>query len=148
MPREKLWPPDSDDRSFHEQMTDLGVEVVKSDTSVNVVAWYNARQAKNNKRLGHKISIAKTCIYLGDKISGEISATKILFGVGELKTCKVLLFKPSANGYLITPNGKCGKKVGTKMLTSWLHAQGLQYGRYEVRKTRDGFVGIPVENKA
>ena len=95
MPREKLIPPDNaDDRSFEEQMNDLGVEVVKPGKPE--FEWYEPMFGRNNKGgLKDRISINSGGITIGSIAVERIGLNSfITVGVVKIKNKNFMAIKP------------------------------------------------------
>jgi len=141
-----------DDRSFAQQMSDLGVEIVRPKTELE---WYELGKAKSRGKydLGDKISINSGGIMLGAEatvaIGGsgsrlEVAVAKTKSPMGEIKIS--LVIKPGKEGFSIvrTRTGSC--KVGTKALSKWLLKRGIEKGWYKLERVEGGFKAVgPVE---
>jgi len=127
------WPAD-EERSFGQQMNDIGVEVVKPS-----IKWYKPDLRRGGK-LGDRISITKSCITLGQKVAEKINAdNKIAVGIVENRGRTTLALRiDDKKGMKITKTKKQSYRLGTKRLIKWLLEQGIEIGVYELKKTKDG----------
>ena len=134
-----------DDRSFEEQMEDLGVEVVKP--APLEPEWYEPDMRRSNKvGLKDKISVRKTSVTIGNQAIEEMGVNeecRIKIGTAKYKELIVLALKPANNGLKITKSNKNSFRVGSKKLPEWLLTKGLKFGHYSLKKVKGGFIGIP-----
>ena len=123
--------PDIDDRSFDEQMNDLGVEVVKqkADGLKNLV-WLVALGADKIRLNKSTISFGKEALQM---LFEESEHKKIRVGVAEYRSRKVLVFRPGAVGYAVV-QGKAGRpRVGSASVVKKLLDHGLSLGIYSAK---------------
>ena len=137
--------PAVDDRNVDEQLSDLGVPVERLHPAKNLerVKFYTP-----GYRLGagmHKtITIGKSCLYFsGDFKTACEGATRLKIGVGDYDGKRVLIIKPDTFGVVITYALKGQARLGSKNIVGWLLEQGLSLGRYDIRRAKGGFIGVP-----
>lgn len=134
-----------DDRSFDEQMNDLGVEVIrqKADGLKNLVwltTWGNV------KSLADKIRLNKSTISFGKEalqmLFEESEHKKIRIGVAEYRSRKVLVLRPSAVGYAVVQGKEGRPRAGSALVVKKLLDHGLSLGIYNAKKVKGGIVCI------
>ncbi len=139
-------PHQTDDRSFKQQMSDLGVEVIKPDNSVTGIKWAKKHAVSN--RGTPAIRIGERSIYI------NVTATEMLaprgkryaFGTGNYRGQKVILIRESATGYrlTITVNKGCVYATSTAAgLLRQLAEAGIKPGRYKLDAINGGWMGVP-----
>src|SRR5690554_1317810 len=77
---------ENDDRSFEEQMDDLGVEIVKPKTEIE---WYEIGKAKRRGKFGlkNKVSINTAGVVLGGEVVKMFGAdTRLNVAIATTKT--------------------------------------------------------------
>jgi len=141
-----------DDRSFEEQMADLGVEVVKPKTEIE---WYEINRAKRKGKFGlkDKVSVNSGGITLGGKVVEmigtdsriKVAIVKIKSPTGKEKLTFIL--KPAKNGLKIVKTRANSCRIGSRALMEWLESKGIKKGWYELEKIdNDGYKAVgPVE---
>jgi len=133
------------DRSFKQQMEDLGVEVVKPE-----LEWYKPATVRRTSGLKDRISINKCGITFGKDAIAKIEKAedgKVFISIGIIKTKKrnVMAIKPGKGkgGFTVTKTSKQSHRIGTKKLVKWLAERGIEQGVYELRAVEGGFVAVP-----
>lgn len=146
---------DIDDRTIKQQLEDLNVEIVRNRPTISGVKWATrSKKTKPIKRAPKKpyINLSRHCLYF------NVTATKLLdpagkrfeFGAADYtqrgKTVKVLLLREVEKGYkLTTKKGDCRyAQIHVPGLRHQLVSQGLQYGKYELVRVNDGWMGVPM----
>jgi hypothetical protein len=141
-----------DDRSFEEQMADLGVEVVKPKTEIE---WYEINRAKRKGKFGlkDKVSVNSGGITLGGKVVEmigtdsriKVAIVKIKSPTGKEKLTFIL--KPAKNGLKIVKTRANSCRIGSRALMEWLESKGIKKGWYKLEKIdNDGYKAVgPVE---
>lgn len=139
MAREKLMLVDEDDRSFGEQLADLGVTTVKP---LIQPIWYTPRH-NDKRRLYDKISLARTGIYVGEDVAKHLPG-RYKIGMSSYKGKPVLLFQPHEKGFpVLYPDGKA--RIGSKQLAAWLLSQGMPAGKYSLQRIKGAYMGVLAE---
>ena len=132
------------DRTFREQMDDLGVEIV----ATNKTSWYSETPGRQLSRswLGDKISVNRSCISVGKGAVDMLVPGKVYdIGVKEISGYMCLTFRPDPKGVAVgSCRGSASHRMGYQALVDWLVAQGIKYGRYRLKKVKGGFLGVPV----
>ena len=133
---------DKDDRTFDEQMADLGVEVVKPKIEIY---WYKTMTQRSGKvGLKDKISLTKSCLTFGGEVVEKIGADSLLnFGLYEKNGKKYIVLRTSKDGLRLTKTKTNSYRVGSEALTQWLRAQGLPLGRYRLQEIKGGWLAVP-----
>lgn len=143
---------DKDDRSFSEQMEDLGVEVVKPKIQIE---WYEINRAKRKGKFGlkDKVSVNSGGITLGGKVVEmigtdsriKIAIVKIKSPTGKEKLTFIL--KPAKKGLKIVKTKANSCRIGSRALMEWLESKGIKKGWYKLEKIdNDGYKAVgPVE---
>lgn len=133
-----------DDRSFGQQMQDLGVEVKKTGGLKNI-KWLVTRGKA--APLANKISVNKCSISLGNEVYQELisesKGKKIQFAVAEFSGQKVLVIKLSDTGYKFVVNKKGLIRAGSPAIVRKIQAHGLPLGGYKVKKVKGGIICFP-----
>lgn len=131
---------DKDDRTFEEQMADIGVEVVKPK-----VTWYKTMTQRSGKvGLKDKISLTKSCLTFGGEVVGKIGADSLLnFGLYEKNDKKYIVLRTSKDGLKLSKTKANSYRVGSKALAKWLRAQGMPLGRYRLQEIKGGWLAVP-----
>lgn len=143
----QLLNPDSfyDDRSFEQQMADLGVDVIrKKSNTVTGVKWVR----KNAYKTKPALTVGARRIYF------NVAATKMLnlsskrydFGAGDYQEQRVILLFENDHGYKITiaTKGNCVTAVSsTSGLIRQLADVKIKPGRYILHKIKGGYMGVP-----
>lgn len=135
-----------DARSFEQQMSDLGVEVVKQKPDhLKSIKWVSGWSKVNH--LIDKVCINKSSVSFGDEVLGilfdDSNNKKIQFATAELRGQKVLVIKTSKTGYVVV-QGKTGRaRAGSSRVMQKLREHGLTLGVYRVKKARGGIICIP-----
>ena len=132
------------DRSFKQQMEDLGVEVVKPE-----IEWYEPDLTRKQQGLGDRISVNKNCITLGRDFVEKIGGvdTKISIGVvkDKARNKTVLALRPdNKKGMKITKTEKGSYRIGTPKLVKWLAKSGIRQGVYEIKEARGGYTAYKI----
>lgn len=133
---------DKDDRTFDEQMADLGVEVVKPK-----VTWYKTMTQRSGKvGLKDKISLNKSCLTFGGEVVEKIGADSLLnFGLYEKNGKKYIAMRTSKKDGLKLSKTKANSyRVGSKALAKWLLEQGMPLGKYRIQEIKGGWLAVPV----
>lgn len=137
-------PHQTDDRSFKQQMSDLGVEVIKPDNSVTGVKWAKKRAHKKPKPPRVTIGPRSMSFNVATVALLNNYTSKYDFGVGRYRGQKVLLISESADGYAITKYKTWGGGIaGGKALMGWLLDRGIKPGRYKLVEIKGGWMGVP-----
>ena len=136
-----------DDRSFSQQMADMGVEVVKKEANqLENIKWLPPRSGKLTA-LKNKISINKNAISIGKEVAEMLDDSinkKLQFAVAEYKNKKVLVIKNSKVGYKISvSSGGNSDKTGSVALVKKIVGNGLPLGIYRTQKAKGGIICIP-----
>ena len=148
MPREKIMMIDeNDDRSFEEQMDDLGVEVVKPQTEIE---WYKIGKAKSKGKHGlkDKISVNTGGITLGGKIAEKIGINvKVNVAIAKTKSPTgkekvTFILKPGKDGLKIVKTKTNSCRIGSRALMEWLVNNGIKKGQYGIKKIEGGYMAV------
>jgi hypothetical protein len=134
---------DKDDRTFEEQMADIGVEVVKPKT---VICWYKSMTQRSGiVGLKDKISLNKSCLTFGGEVVEKIGADSLLnFGLYEKNGKKYIVLRTSKKDGLKLSKTKANSyRVGSKALAQWLLEQGMPLGRYRIQEIKGGWLAVP-----
>jgi phage antirepressor YoqD-like protein len=132
---------DKDDRTFEEQMADIGVEVVKPK-----VTWYKTMTQRSGKvGLKDKISLTKSCLTFGGEVVGKIGADSLLnFGLYEKNGKKYIAMRTSKKDGLKLSKTKANSyRVGSQALAKWLLEQGMPLGKYRLQEIKGGWLAVP-----
>ena len=134
---------DKDDRTFEEQMADIGVEVVKPKT---VICWYKSMTQRSGiVGLKDKISLNKSCLTFGGEVVEKIGADSLLnFGLYEKNDKKYIVLRTSKKDGLKLSKTKANSyRVGSKALAQWLLEQGMPLGKYRLQEIKGGWLAVP-----
>lgn len=135
---------DKDDRSFKEQMEDLGVEIKKTSELKNI-NWITTRGRA--APLTNKISINRSTISFGSEVfeilSEEAKGEKFQFAVADFQGSKVLIIKTNKTGYKKVQSEKGYIRAGSPALIRKIQSFGLPLGVYKVKKAKGGIICIP-----
>ena len=135
-----------DDRSLHEQLQDLGVEVASTTQKAQTkISWYNTQKG-NDAYLYNKISVTKGDIRLGKVVQEKFLKIGHYAQIGAVprRDKVLLLFKPvpeRVDGALAISVKNSSARVGSRALIKWLEEKGLKHGRYTVRQV-DGMKNV------
>ena len=134
-----------DDRTVDDQLSDLGVPVERPHPAKNLerVKFYTP-----GYRLGggmHKsVTVGKSCLYFSGYFKTACEgAMRLRIGVGDYDGKRVLIIKPDPFGIAITYAKSGYARLGSKNIVGWLIEQGLSLGRYDIRRAKGGFIGVP-----
>lgn len=145
---------DIDDRTVKQQLEDLNVEVIRSRPTISGVQWAERGKISKPRKRKPKTPFVRFMHY---GIYFSVDAARALapvgkhysFGVADYtqrgKTIRVLLLREAEKGYKISLDKK--RRIGmnqTPGLRHQLATQGLQYGKYELVKVNDGWMGVPM----
>lgn len=140
-------PQETDDRSFTEQMADLGVEVVKKNLNeITGAKW--ARKYERKKPVKPFVTISRRQLYI------NVTATRMLnpagkqfnIGAGNYGDQRVLLIRESAKGHKLSiykQDSSTVAKSNSAGLAGWLLDHGLKPGRHELIAIKGGWMGVP-----
>ncbi len=155
----------TDDRTYEEQMEDLGVEVVKvhkipvasgsssllknDDDDFNKIkntVWFKKTDAKNLSKTHFNFN--GNYIMLHSDFVKELNSERVNIGVAEFRGQKVIRLQPSSTGYKISKNKKVSFKLGASGVSKKLVEAGIKLGIYEAKKLASGgYIGVLVEEK-
>ena len=135
--------PLNEDRTFEEQMNDLGVQVVQKQKPE--VVWHRScNYGKGDGGIGNMISVNRTNLTIGKPVMDQIGAgERIEFGVMERNGKKMLVIKKSKYGrkaYQKKPHE--GGRLTSKPLLNWLEEQGIVRGLYKVSEVKGGWIAV------
>lgn len=135
-----------DDRSLHEQLQDLGVDIVSATPKAQTkISWYNTQKG-SAAFLYNKVSITKGDIRLGKVVQKKFFKIGRYAQIGAVPRGDkmLLLFKPvpeRVDGALAVSVKNNSARVGSRALIKWLEEKGLKHGRYTVRQV-DGMKNV------
>lgn len=144
-----------DDRTLRQQLEDLNVEVVDiGKPKITGVSW--VKRSSMAKRAGRKpqkpaINFAHYGLNLNIRATEllDVENKRYSIGVADFQqgkmSAKVLLLREDEKGYRFTLHKK--RRSGSSQASGLLRAlfeAGLKYGRYELVKVNDGWMGVPV----
>ena len=145
MTKEKLFDIPTDDRSFGEQMQDLGVEVKKPTSELKNLNWLNTR-SKHGLPL-NMLSVGKSYIRFGevaiDLATEGDKNKKLQYAVAEYQGQKVLVVKAGLTGHKVSYSKNGNPLSGTPALSKAIKASGLPLGYYKVKKAKGGAICFP-----
>ncbi len=138
-----------EDRTFEEQMNDLGVQVVQKQKPEErlqekpEVVWHRScNYGKGDGGIGNMISVNRTNLTIGKPVMDQIGAgERIEFGVMERNGKKMIVIKKNKYGwkaYQKKPHE--GGRVTSTALLAWLEKQGVVRGLYKVSEVKGGWV--------
>ncbi len=134
-----------EERSFLEQMEDLGVEVVKTPT-ITDVKWL--KKGKYKKIQLYDISVTTTGITVRAQAMEMLGTDYVRLGLGKKEGKPVLLIKPTdesdKHAFKITYG--TGIRRLSRAAATRVIAQGLPLGQYVLHKVRNKkvYIAVPV----
>jgi hypothetical protein len=134
------WP--TEDRSFEEQMDDLGVKIIKPEKEIS---WYEPNFGRSGRvGLKDKVSIHSSGLTIGSQAIDQIGTTsKLKIGIIKVKNKSYVAIKMAEDGLTITKTKVNSFRVGTKKLSEWLLKEGIEKGKYVLKAVDGGFILIP-----
>ena len=147
-----------DDRTFEQQMADLGVEVVsgkKPNSSEQgkklEIKWFAPNRGSSSHR-DDQVKVLSQFISFGDKPyrhllakSQDSKKLKVRIGMTTYEGRKCLYIKPvQAGGYKLSVYAKYdSNRAGSKALIKLILDAGLPKGRYDTVLVRGGVIAVP-----
>jgi len=144
---------DDDNRTFEEQMEDIGVEVervkvIKPDGVVKPeTIWYRG-QRKSFRGLKNKISLNNGGVGIGSKIAEVLGGkgARVNIGIYKKGTEKMIAIQKSETGRLsIRQTENNSFRLSSRSLSRWLQSQGMPLGKYLVMEAKGGLLAKPVK---
>ena len=144
--------PLDEERSFEQQMNDLGVQVVRPEKPQEApqeerpqIVWRGGSMyGKGSGGIGNMISITKTNISIGKPLMDAIGPDgRLEFGVMEKNGRKMVAMKKVKHGLKpYRTRDTSGARVGSKSLLGWLAEAGIVRGLYRVSEVKGGWVAV------
>ncbi len=133
---------EADNKKFLEDIS----EVKKADNQVieNVKYFKKALGCRNDVRLIDYMSLGKGTIYFGKNAFSKLDDKYYMFGTAELKNKKIIVIKPDKKGHKLSETKSGAGRVASKNLCEWLVKNGAKQGKYELKKIKGGFIGMPI----
>ncbi len=129
---------ESDDRSFEDQMEELGVAVERKNQKT---ARAKSGWLKPYFNLGNKgLTVSKARVSISEDIASKIESKKITLMVVDYEGCPAIAFKEDPQGYKLYKPKK-GKSFRIMMgadLKKVFTEHGIKQGKYRVEQLRDG----------
>jgi hypothetical protein len=142
-------PDNQEDRSFEEQMADLGVPIEKVNIKTAKVLTDWIKPGNAGGQHNYDMSVRRSHISIkpkwAEKIAGKKTKTKLIFRIVKYEDKLALLFKENSSGFSIKKPAIENRAWHITLSPAFkreLEQYGFEFGCYKIGIVKDGYLAV------